>query len=625
MADVLTDVWTGDPWSVSEDPPSSARRPRSWVMPVLAAIVGASGMVLRLVQLGVNARRAALVLTVAAVVWEVVSQRGAGRPWRWPALAVVAVAAEAVSAPWGGRAPALLMVMSLVVADAVLVEWSPLRSWPARTEQVASLAMFPLVGAQVVWLRTGSAMSMVVLLVVALVVVEAYHRAPGPLGAADRGLRRGVLKVVDLLAAVVVFVCAVPFLYLGGAVVRLGRAASGRVRRSGSTWRDVTADPVADAAVPFRSAPSRVRGPRNAVAVLAVTAVLVGGVVLAQQRKVTEQAAPGATAPASVPAAPSTSAPTSDQQIDLLEAVPYSERPAYAGVDWADTLQRNQGQFRLVPDDKVGFRNSDTSTRYVKVRDGLRVTPATPCEGCVRRTAWLVGGSAVFGVGQRDRGTVAAELQRLAAKDRVALRVVNLGVAGWTSDQESIDLEARLRATDDPPDVVVQLDGFNDVMAATGRVVLGGGDEGAPLRLDPQGMLDALAQRGNFDGPTTSSVAGLAAKWHRAASGRIAAAATARGARHLMFFQPDAFSSPSQRAQVSGLYRDLPQLLRTETLGRVLSATSSLLSPDVVDLRDVFDKEPRPVLLDMVHTNERGAELVAASMYPLVRASLGDG
>ena len=92
-----------------------------------------------------------------------------------------------------------------------------------------------------------------------------------------------------------------------------------------------------------------------------------------------------------------------------------------------------------------------------------------------------------------------------------------------------------------------------------------------------------------------------------------------------MFFQPDAFSSPSQRAQVSGLYRVLPQLLRTETLGRVLSATSSLLSPDVVDLRDVFDKEPRPVLLDMVHTNERGAELVAASMYPLVRASLGDG
>jgi hypothetical protein len=231
----------------------------------------------------------------------------------------------------------------------------------------------------------------------------------------------------------------------------------------------------------------------------------------------------------------------------------------------------------------------------------------------------------VFGIGQRDRGTVAAELQRLAAKDGVALRVVNLGVAGWTSDQEATDLEARLRATNEPPDVVVQLDGFNDVMAATGRVVLPGVDEGAPPRLDPQGMLDALGQRGNFDGPTTSSVAGLAAKWHRAASGRIAAAATARGAQHLMFFQPDAFSSPAQRAQVSGLYRDLPQLLRTETLGRVLSATSTLLSPDVVDLRDVFDREPRPVLLDMVHTNERGAELVAASIYPLVRASLGTG
>lgn len=631
MADVRTDVWTADPWAAPSAAPAAPPQGPRWWASVLAVLVGASGVVVRLLQLGDNARRAALVLVVAAVVWEVVSRVSAGRAWRWPALVAVAVAAELASAPSGGRAPALLLVASMLVADAALVEWRPLRSWPPRTERVASLAIFPLVAAQVAWYRTGAAVVMLGLLAAALVVVEGYHRAPVALDAADRSVRRAVGKVVDALAAAIVFVCAVPFLYLGGGLVRLGRAVTGRDRRRASTWQPVASDPVQDASVPFRSAPARVRGPRNAVAAVGLAAVVVCAVLVAQRLPAgTDQAAPvtspGTTEPATVaPAVPTsavpTSAPTAGQQLDLLAAVPYSQRPAYEGVPWADQLQRDQ-EFSLVPAKGVGYRNSDTSSRYVNVREGLRVTPAATCAGCPRRTVWLVGASSVFGIGQRDGGTVAAELQRLAAKDGIDLRVVNLGVVGWTSEQEATDLVARLRATDDPPDAVVQLDGFNDAMAATGRILQGKGDDPAPLRLDATGTLEALQRQDGLDPATTAAIAELAARSYGAAQDRMRAASSRAGADHLAFFQPDAFASPLQLAQVRGLYATVPGILQDRGLGSVLDATAAALTGRTVDLRQAFSATEAPVMLDVVHSNEAGAELLAARVYPSLRQSL---
>ncbi len=624
MPDALTKVWDSDPWSVAPAaPPPAVPSGPPPARSLLAVVVGASGVVVRLLQLGPNARRAALVLVLAAVVWGVVSRATAGRRAHWPALAAVAVVAELVAAPWGGRAPALLLAVSLVVAEAVFVGWAPLRTWPPRSEPVATLGVFPLVAAQLVWFRSGSVPAMLGLLALSLALVEAYHRAPAALGAADRGLRRALARLVEVLAGAVVLVSALVFLYLGGVLVRLGRAVAGRRRRDGSTWRPVAGDPVADATVPFRSAPPRVRRPRNAVAVVAVLAVAAGGVVLAQRRAAVGELATTTTAPVPLPSAPPTTGPSTGQQLDLLEAVPYSERPAYRGVAWADRLQRDQNEVRLVPADGVGYSTADTRTRYVNVRDGLRTTPSTRCDGCPRRTVWLVGASAVFGIGQRDGRTVAAELERRAARDGIDLRVVNLGVVGWTSDQEATDLEARLRATDDPPDAVVQLDGFNDAMAATGRVLQGDAAGGGPLRLDAVGTLESLRRQGPFDDATTARVTDLAVRSYVAAQDRIRAASAAAGAEYRAFFQPDAFASPAQLEQVRSLYRRVPGLLREDSLGRVLATTAAALSDRTVDLRGVYDDLDEAVLLDVVHTNERGARVVADALYPDVRRLVG--
>ena len=44
-------------------------------------------------------------------------------------------------------------------------------------------------------------------------------------------------------------------------------------------------------------------------------------------------------------------------------------------------------------------------------------------------------------------------------------------------------------------------------------------------------------------------------------------------------------------------------------------ATRAALPHDVIDIADVFDGVAEPLYYDTLHTNERGAELVAAAIY----------
>ena len=103
---------------------------------------------------------------------------------------------------------------------------------------------------------------------------------------------------------------------------------------------------------------------------------------------------------------------------------------------------------------------------------------------------------------------------------------------------------------------------------------------------------------------------------------RIRAVLGPRGVPLRSFFQPDAFAAPRQLDGVRRLYRVLPGLLERDELAQVLDGVTSGLSPEVVDLRHLYDAEPDPLLLDVVHTNERGAELVADAMYPALRPTI---
>ena len=107
----------------------------------------------------------------------------------------------------------------------------------------------------------------------------------------------------------------------------------------------------------------------------------------------------------------------------------------------------------------------------------------------------VVGGSAMFGVGQSDNAyTVASQLER-QLRERTGLRVEvhDLAVGGYTSFQEALNVErflARHHA-----DVVVSVSGYNDAFAAA---IEGGPDFGLLLhRLDPKAELMRAIERGD--------------------------------------------------------------------------------------------------------------------------------
>ena len=108
----------------------------------------------------------------------------------------------------------------------------------------------------------------------------------------------------------------------------------------------------------------------------------------------------------------------------------------------------------------------------------------------------MVGGSAVFGVGQTGNAhTVPAQVE-LELERRTGLRVevINLAVGGYTSFQEMLNVERYL--ADHEADVVVSLSGYNDAFAAA---IERSPEYGLLLhRLDPKTELVRSIERGDL-------------------------------------------------------------------------------------------------------------------------------
>ncbi|MBN2586490.1 MAG: SGNH/GDSL hydrolase family protein [Candidatus Fermentibacteraceae bacterium] len=98
---------------------------------------------------------------------------------------------------------------------------------------------------------------------------------------------------------------------------------------------------------------------------------------------------------------------------------------------------------------------------------GHRITPGSHGiqNGCGTRI-FLLGGSATWGIGVDDRETIAAHLVELLG-DSIGsdLEITNLSQVGWNSTQEMIELLFELR-DGNVPDIVVFMDGFNEVFTA---------------------------------------------------------------------------------------------------------------------------------------------------------------
>jgi nitrite reductase/ring-hydroxylating ferredoxin subunit len=369
-------------------------------------------------------------------------------------------------------------------------------------------------------------------------------------------------------------------------------------RRRWSSW----ADP-ADAAG---------RGRRALVLGVALLAVAVmAGLVAGGDRGTGTN---GSASPEPSPAGPS---PAVDTTFENRAELRFSELPAYRGVAFADDLQAEQQQFtsQMLPGPGRGFSNPDFVGSYTNVVAGIRRSATSSCTGCPTVRVWLVGGSAAFGLGQRDEHTIASELVRLAAAQGIRLEVENHGVPGRTLHQEHLGVRERLDAGVPAPDLVISYGGYNDALGALAEAATGSLDPEGRNILD-FGTVEQLATDGFAlpDGFDVGEVAKVAAARYRRAQGAMDRSAAAAGAEVRYVLHPDALASSRQLAPVRDVYRGLPPWALGPA-SDMLDAMSRELRSDVIDLRHVFDDEPTSVFVDWAHTNELGAVKVAEALY----------
>lgn len=319
-------------------------------------------------------------------------------------------------------------------------------------------------------------------------------------------------------------------------------------------------------------------------------------------------------------------------------------------------LTDRRGSIALVLDPHLVYRmRPDQRLEGVTINAqgfrGATVAREKPA-GTVRVIA--LGGSVAFGQGaSRDEAVWTAHLARVLAAQLPGrtVEVMNAATQGYDSMQERLLLETEL--LDLRPDLVLVLDGWNDMNASTGV------DASKPLVMGTfyevdrvltqskqwaQNVLRLSAvhraiERG-LDRAARSRALEAGERWrvHPDAVGRyrrnldaMCRLARSVDAPLVIVAQPELFAraEPVPTAEVEvrtkvdeGGYaahvRANYPLFRDQA-----RAAAEAGGARFVDGTTIFDGRPDAVFVDQVHVNDRGNELIAESLAPAVMAALG--
>ena len=308
---------------------------------------------------------------------------------------------------------------------------------------------------------------------------------------------------------------------------------------------------------------------------------------------------------------------------EIVQESKLSQMPAFADVPWADALKTEQDRL-----DRMGKPMSrygspavpDFSGAFTTVKDAERRTLTLPCD-CPEREIWWFGGSAAFGLGQRDDHTIASDLVTLAQKDGIKLKVRNLAVPGSTSTEEANWLERHLEVDKRSPDLVVFYDGFNDVLSSYMNAIVNRGELLDPVSFEGDfvGKYIAMVPPPDIDPKFVGPVVDHVVTAHRARRSEVVAAMGKRNVGVESFFQGDAFVSP---LQASGLAKSLntamADIADKSGLSQMLRQTADRLEPEVHNLRPALETFDKPVFADPGHMNETGAQVMAERIYAVI-------
>ncbi len=399
-----------------------------------------------------------------------------------------------------------------------------------------------------------------------------------------------------------------------GAVRRLGARRSG----GSGTWRSRVGPGTAPGALWSADVPGRHRPRRRparvvtGVAALLLLDVAVGSCVpqpaLPPWTQPTEALASLAE-PRVAPVLPGPLAPLADAPA-LAD-----QRSARACLEEADRLAYAYVQFVI-----RGL--VDTAGRCITVAGGERRTLA-PAAADVPEI-WLLGGSAAFGVGQRDDHTIASELVRQSAAAGTPVRVRNLAVPGDTAYQEALRLD-QLLAERPAPDLVILYDGMVDVAAQ----IAGPTDRATMLPATLVRSTTPAGSRSLWDRWRGASLVARVAHHLRAVAAAEPAAPDQAGS--------SADADPSEVAEAAlGTYARGVHLARTVGArhgvavvsvfqavepaadDRVTPLVLSHLPAGVRDGSDALGDAAATTSFDPIHVDERGAMVVARHLRSLL-------
>ncbi len=272
--------------------------------------------------------------------------------------------------------------------------------------------------------------------------------------------------------------------------------------------------------------------------------------------------------------------------------------------------------------------------------------------GTSPKRVFVLGGSALMGVGARDEFTIPSYLSKELNAKRAAYEVKNYGQGGSTFTQEVIRLITLLR-NGERPDLVIFYDGANDVLSSygTGRPgalmfenrlrALFEGDANELLAFSMKRIvgsfwerckLCALAsrqkpshrQQGAVSAAEEARLEKLAqgsAREYLSSLSLLDKLASAYGFPYMALWQPTLFSDDRRVGSEVDIERTDPQVEdgRLRRYAEMFREELARSAPAAFrDLSAVLDNRENGVYLDGVHIAEEGNEIVARAMADLV-------
>ena len=305
--------------------------------------------------------------------------------------------------------------------------------------------------------------------------------------------------------------------------------------------------------------------------------------------------------------------------IRLLAGFRFSDY-AFADEPWAYDLYVELDDMVVLKDLLLGYRLSERyDGRYLNIVDGHRVSRQPEAKPELR--VWFFGGSTMFGLGQRDRGTIPSVISELAERDGVPIEVVNYGVPGYTNWSE-LQQYLELSSSDaPPPDLVVFYDGINDFTLANERVDIGDVDPDH-IQVWAQTPEAKAIFRQSVEAPEpvhqserSSLVSTIGAAQYGRGIRAIRQVSAGSGVASAFYWQPTLQTKKESKVDEPVFAELNAKQSWVPDQRRVYNAIRAQSGEDVIDLSTALDGATAPVLMDWSHTNERGARMISEAMY----------